>query len=99
MQEVCRVRSTKRPVCVRTRADRLPSEKDGRRNQKLQAPFGKEQIDGNKLDPYYVAGFIDGEGCFSVSVGNHKTLKRRKEIRPEFEIELRADDRDILGIF
>jgi hypothetical protein len=86
MQEVSRARSTKRES----------SEKDGRRNHVLQAPFGKERIDGVKLNPYYVAGFIDGEGCFSVSVGKHNTLKRRMEIRPEFEIELRADDRDIL---
>jgi hypothetical protein len=86
MQEVSRVRSTKRKV----------SEKDARRNQALQAPFGKEQIDRKALDPSYVAGFIDGEGCFSISVGKHKTLKRRSEVRPEFEIELRADDREIL---
>jgi hypothetical protein len=43
-----------------------------------------------------VAGFIDGEGCFSISIGKHKTLKRGLEIRPEFDIELRADDKDIL---
>ena len=86
MREVSRVHSTKRKS----------SEKDGRRNSRLQAPFGKEQIDRKALNPSYVSGFIDGEGCFSISVGRHKTLKRRSEIRPEFEIELRADDREIL---
>lgn len=49
-----------------------------------------------KLTPSYIVGFIDGEGSFSVSVSRHKTLKRRLEIRPQFEIELRADDREIL---
>lgn len=49
-----------------------------------------------KLDPNYIIGFIDGEGCFSVSVSRHSTLKRRLEIRSAFEIELRADDREIL---
>lgn len=48
------------------------------------------------LDPQYVIGFIDGEGCFSVSIGKHQTLKRKMEVRVEFEIELRADDREIL---
>ena len=48
------------------------------------------------LDPHYVVGFVDGEGCFCVSVSKHKTLKRRLEVRPEFEIEVRADDRPIL---
>src|SRR3989338_869873 len=48
------------------------------------------------LNPHYVAGFVDGEGCFCVSVSKHKTLKRRLEVRPEFEIEVGADDRPIL---
>lgn len=56
----------------------------------------KERIRREKLNPHYVAGFIDGEGSFSVSVGRHKTLKRGLEVRPEFEIEVRADDREIL---
>ena len=86
MREVSRVRSTKQS----------PSEKDGRRNALLQAPLGKEQIHRKKLNPQYVAGFIDGEGSFSVSIGRHKTLKRGLEVRAEFEIELRADDREIL---
>lgn len=86
MQEVSRARSTKRK----------PSEKDGRRNSSLRAPFGKERIHQEKLNPHYVVGFIDGEGSFSVSIGRHKTLARKLEVRPEFEIELRADDKKIL---
>lgn len=50
----------------------------------------------SKLNPHYVAGFIDGEGCFAISIGKHTTLKSRVEIKLEFEIELRADDRPIL---
>src|SRR3989344_5052558 len=87
MQEVSRVRSTRRYSW---------SEKDRRRNPKLQVPYGKEQIHREKLNPHYVAGFIDGEGCFSVSIGKHKTLKRGYEVRPEFEIELRKDDQEVL---
>lgn len=82
MQEVSRVHSTKR--------------KPFERNLRLKAPFGKEQIHRKKLNLYYVAGFIDGEGSFSVSIGRHKTLRRGFEVRPEFEIELRADDQEIL---
>ncbi len=69
---------------------------DRRRNPRLVEPFGKERIQREKLNPNYVSGFIDGEGSFSVSIGEHKTLKRGLEVRPEFEIELRADDREIL---
>lgn len=82
MQEVSSVRSTNR--------------KDARFNPKLELPIGKEQIQRKKLDPQYIAGFIDGEGSFSISIGKHKTLRRGFEIRPEFEIELRKDDQEIL---
>ena len=53
-------------------------------------------VDVEKLDPNYVIGFIDGEGSFSVSVCRHETLRRRLEIRPEFEMELREDDSEII---
>lgn len=86
MREVSRVRSTRQKS----------SEKDGRRNYALRAPFGKEQIHRKKLHPEYIAGFIDGEGSFSISIGKHTDMKRGLEVRPEFEIELRADDREIL---
>jgi hypothetical protein len=86
MREVSRVRNTKQ----------TSSEKDGRRNYKLQAPFGKEQICLKKLPPHYVSGFIDGEGSFCISIGKNAEYARRVEVRPEFEIELRADDREIL---
>lgn len=80
MQEVSRGRSTKRSAWRR----------------KLRAPYGKDRIQKKKLSPQYVVGFVDGEGSFSVSIGKHMTLKRKYEVRPEFEIELRADDREII---
>lgn len=77
--------------------ERTASEKGAKANKRtLAAPFGKESIRRKKLDPQYVVGFIDGEGSFSISIGKHKTLKRGIEVRPEFEIEVRADDREIL---
>src|SRR3989339_1003914 len=68
----------------------------GKRNPRLLEPVGKDRIRREPLDGAYVAGFIDGEGSFSISIGKHKTLSRGLEVRPEFEIELRADDREIL---
>jgi hypothetical protein len=83
MQEVSRAHSTKR--------------KDGRRkNPHLKSPYGKERIQCEPLPPYYISGFVDGEGSFCVNITKHKTLKRKVEIRAMFEIELRADDRRIL---
>lgn len=46
------------------------------------------------LNPYYVVGFVDGEGCFSVSISQKRF--RLPEVRLKFEIELREDDEPIL---
>lgn len=57
----------------------------------------KEQTQSRpKLPPQYIVGFVDGEGSFSVSIYYDKTMKNKVFVRPEFEIELRADDREIL---
>lgn len=48
----------------------------------------------SKLNPYYLVGLVDGEGCFSVTFNNHKN--NRIEVRLIFEIELREDDKVIL---
>lgn len=46
------------------------------------------------LNPHYIVGFVDGEGCFSVSL--NKNGDRLPEVRLIFEIELREDDEAIL---
>ena len=68
------------------------------RNLRLKGPYGKDRIHRKvkPLDGAYIAGFIDGEGSFSVSIGKHKTLARGLEVRPEFEIEVRADDTEVI---
>ena len=58
---------------------------------------GKGQIrSAKKLHPQYVSGFVDGEGSFWVSVYRDETMRNKIFARPEFTIELRADDRKIL---
>lgn len=46
------------------------------------------------LNPHYIVGFVDGEGCFSISF--NKNGDRLPEVRLIFEIELREDDEPIL---
>ena len=46
------------------------------------------------LNPHYIVGFVDGEGCFSISL--NKNGDRLPEVRLIFEIELREDDEPIL---
>lgn len=49
----------------------------------------------SKLNPYYLVGLVDGEGCFCVSFNKHKD-SQKLEVRLLFEIELREDDKEIL---
>ena len=46
----------------------------------------------------YIAGFVDGEGCFCITMSKHKTKRLGVDPRLLFEIELRADDREILEL-
>lgn len=46
------------------------------------------------LNPFYVVGFVDGEGCFSITI--NKKSDKNPEVRLIFEIELRGDDENIL---
>lgn len=48
-----------------------------------------------KLNPFYVSGFVDGEGCFAISI-NRRQGTSRTYARLIFEIELREDDKEIL---
>ena len=37
-----------------------------------------------RLNPYWLTGFTDGEGCFSISIFKNKTLKSGYQVFPEF---------------
>ena len=44
----------------------------------------------------YISGFVDGEGCFCVSVNPRKTLKIGWEIRPSFSVSQNEDRSEVL---
>ena len=50
----------------------------------------------DKLNPEYVAGLVDGEGCFCVSISKHKTKKSGFDPRLMFEIEMVIEDKPLL---
>lgn len=65
----------------------------------LQRPYekGRTREETNTiLPPDYIAGFIDGEGCFSISISKHPQKTTGFDPRLNFEIELRDDDLPIL---
>lgn len=50
----------------------------------------------NKLNPYWVSGFTDAEGCFMINFNKRKTNTMKWQIRPCFQISLHIRDKDLL---
>ena len=48
------------------------------------------------LNPHYVTGFVDGEGCFCVSFSPRRFKSVSWEVRPSFSISQNKRDRAIL---
>lgn len=44
----------------------------------------------------YIVGFVDGEGCFSVSFNLRKKLKNGIEVRPSFSVSQNERNKDII---
>jgi hypothetical protein len=55
-------------------------------------------VDGavSALDPWYVTGLTEGEGCFCVSFAKRDKLRLGLECRPSFSLSLNERDRDLL---
>jgi LAGLIDADG endonuclease len=50
-----------------------------------------------RLDPWFVTGLAEGEGCFCVSFAVRPKLKVGLEARPSFSLSLNERDRQLLG--
>ena len=51
-------------------------------------------MNNNKLNPYYITGFTDAEGCFNVTVSSTNYGKYQVSLR--FEIQLHHRDLELL---
>jgi LAGLIDADG endonuclease len=49
------------------------------------------------LDPWYVSGLTEGEGCFCVSFAKRAKLRLGLEVRPSFSLSLNERDSDLLS--
>jgi hypothetical protein len=49
------------------------------------------------LDPWYVTGLTEGEGCFCISFSLRARLRARLEVRPSFSLSLNEKDRPLLA--
>jgi len=50
----------------------------------------------NKLDPNWVTGFTDAEGCFMININRRETNKMGWQVRPCFQIKLHNRDKELL---
>ena len=49
-----------------------------------------------RLNPYWLTGFTDGEGCFSISIFKNNALKSGYQVFPEFVLTQGAKSLDAL---
>lgn len=50
----------------------------------------------SKLHPYFVTGFIDGEGCFSISITSHNKTQTGWGVKISFTLDLHKKDKALL---
>lgn len=56
----------------------------------------KKGKDTNTLNPYYITGFVDGEGCFTISIFKDSRMLTGWQVKPIFKISLHKKDRALL---
>ena len=49
-----------------------------------------------EINPWAVTGFVDGEGCFSISIVAYKKYKTGYQVKPTFQISLSEIDKYLL---
>ena|SRR3569832_735288 len=49
-----------------------------------------------KLESQWVVGFVDGEGCFHVSINSHKEMSAGYQVLPEFTVVQHQKDVQVL---
>lgn len=49
-----------------------------------------------KLNPNYLSGFIDGEGCFTAGISPDSTCKSGYRLKLTFQISLHKKDKVLL---
>jgi LAGLIDADG DNA endonuclease family protein len=58
--------------------------------------YDKAAYGGRSLDPWFVTGLAEGEGCFCVSFSRRSKLRLGLEVRPSFSLSLNEKDRSLL---
>jgi LAGLIDADG endonuclease len=61
--------------------------------------MNKNLYNTSLMNPYWIVGFIDGEGCFHVSVSKNKSSKLGYQVTLEFSITQHIRDRELMEEF
>lgn len=67
-----------------------------RRISSSKANTNLELYGSSKLNPQYITGFVDGEGCFSILIVRNKKMKLGWSITLSFQIHLHSKDKNLL---
>ncbi len=66
----------------------------------MSVVYGKKVMGADnqqeRLDPNWVAGFVDGEGCFYAAINRQPKMKLGWQVLPEFRIVQHAKDEHLL---
>ena len=66
--------------------------KDGDGNSVMGADNQQERLDGN-----WIAGFVDGEGCFHISINKISSMSLGWQVLPEFRIVQHEKNEQVLS--
>ena len=58
--------------------------------------FSSRTVQNPKIDPWWITGFSDGEGCFLISVCKNEKYKTGWSVEPCFSIVLHKKDKAVL---
>ena len=69
---------------------------------KIRVPWAKKKVvlryslENFQLDPWWVTGFVDGEGCFHVSITKNPKLKVGWDVKLTFSLGLHERDKSVI---
>lgn len=91
------VRIPAKQLIIKAKMSSLPSS-----NLQLSSPMKKEEPAKSaevlfyQLNPWFLTGFADAEGCFSIKITKNDKLKTKWRVRPVFSITLHLKDLSLL---
>jgi hypothetical protein len=61
--------------------------------------MNKNLYNTSLINPHWIVGFIDGEGCFHVSISKNKSSKLGYQVTLEFSITQHIRDKELMNKF